>query len=113
MEFLARIGERPGPEVAPSTHIAASRGSLGVSRRGALCEAERVRSAPFALDLPFTTAFGVTGPDTDLHHQGDIDEIHPLASVSKPIAALAVLVAIDRALLDLSLPALKEPQCAI
>lgn len=76
-----------------------------MSRRGALCEAERVRSAPFALDLPFTTAFGVTGPDTDLHHQGDIDEIHPLASVSKPIAALAVLVAIDRALLDLDEPA--------
>lgn len=51
--------------------------------------------------LPFAHAVGVTGPDQTLLLQGDACATWPFASVSKPIAALATLIAIDRGLLDL------------
>ena len=40
-----------------------------------------------------------------LHEVGDVDEIFPLASVTKPIVAWSALVAVDRGLLDLEAPA--------
>lgn len=43
-----------------------------------------------------------SGPDVIV---GDPDEVFPLASVTKPIAAYAVLVAVDRGLLSLDQPA--------
>lgn len=55
--------------------------------------------------LPFDHAVGVTGPESDLGLGGDATRIWPLASVSKPIAALAVLVAAERGLLELDDPA--------
>ena len=68
---------------------------------------------PALADFPFPTALVVTGtvtgsPVTDigvLHEAGDVDEIFPLASVTKPIVAWSALVAVDRGLLDLEAPA--------
>ena len=68
---------------------------------------------PALADFPFPTALVVTGtvtgsPVTDigvLHEVGDVDEIFPLASVTKPIVAWSALVAVDRGLLDLEAPA--------
>ena len=67
---------------------------------------------PALADFPFPTALVVTGtvtgsPVTDigvLHEAGDVDEIFPLASVTKPIVAWSALVAVDRGLLDLEAP---------
>ena len=64
---------------------------------------------PAMADFPFPTALVVTGapaPDGGvLHESGDVDEIFPFASVTKPIVAWSALVAIDRGLLDLDAPA--------
>ena len=68
---------------------------------------------PALADFPFPTTLVVTGtvtgsPVTDigvLHEAGDVDEIFPLASVTKPIGAWSALVAVDRGLLDLEAPA--------
>lgn len=46
-------------------------------------------------------AVGVTGPDGDLDTHGPVDEILPLASVTKPLSAYAALVAIDQGRLEL------------
>lgn len=56
-------------------------------------------------ELPFRHALGVTDARRDLWHEGDDTAVMPLASVSKPIAALAVLVAVDRGMLSLEDPA--------
>ena len=60
-------------------------------------------------DFPFPTALVVTGapaPDGGaLYESGDVDEIFPFASVTKPIVAWSALVAVDRGLLDLDAPA--------
>ena len=59
--------------------------------------------------FPFPTALVVTGaPATDggvLIEAGDVDEVFPLASVTKPIVAWSALVAVDRGLLNLDAPA--------
>ena len=68
---------------------------------------------PALADFPFPTTLVVTGtvtgsPVTDigvLHEAGDVDEIFPLASVTKPIVAWSALIAVDRGLLDLEAPA--------
>ena len=64
---------------------------------------------PAMADFPFPTALVVTGapaPDGGvLHESGDVDEIFPFASVTKPIVAWSALVAVDRGLLDLDAPA--------
>lgn len=64
---------------------------------------------PALADFPFPTALVVTGapaPDGGaLYESGDVDEIFPFASVTKPIVAWSALVAIDRGLLDLDAPA--------
>ena len=64
---------------------------------------------PALADFPFPTALVVTGapaPDGGvLHESGDVDEIFPFASVTKPIVAWSALVAVDRGLLDLDAPA--------
>ena len=64
---------------------------------------------PALADFPFLTALVVTGapaPDGGaLYESGDVDEIFPFASVTKPIVAWSALVAVDRGLLDLDAPA--------
>ena len=57
------------------------------------------------VDLDFVHALGVTDASAVLHTQGAADRVLPLASVSKPISALAVLVAVERGLVDLEEPA--------
>nr|WP_255720091.1 serine hydrolase domain-containing protein [Brachybacterium sp. ACRRE] len=56
--------------------------------------------APFS----FPCALGVAGTGGTLLTAGDVARVHPLASVSKPIAALGALIAVDRSLLDLEAP---------
>lgn len=48
-----------------------------------------------------TVAAGVTGPDADLDTRGPVDEVLPLASVTKPLSAYATLIAIDQGRLEL------------
>ena len=63
---------------------------------------------PALVAFPFPTALVVTGEpaagDGVLLEAGDVDEIFPFASVTKPIVAWAALVAVDRGLLDLKTP---------
>ena len=64
---------------------------------------------PALAAFPFPTALVVTGRsaagDGVLLEAGDVDEVFPFASVTKPIVAWAALVAVDRGLLDLEAPA--------
>jgi CubicO group peptidase (beta-lactamase class C family) len=54
---------------------------------------------------PDTVAVGVTGPDETLGTHGPVEEALPLASVTKPLTAYAVLVAVNDGLLHLDEPA--------
>lgn len=67
----------------------------------------RVETTTFAAvaDAPFTALVGVTGPDVTLAVQGDPERVLPLASVTKPLTAWGVLIAVDRHLVDLDDPA--------
>ena len=64
---------------------------------------------PALADFPFPTALVVTDVLTTdggvLYEAGDVDEVFPFASVTKPIVAWSALVAVDRGLLDLGAPA--------
>lgn len=62
-------------------------------------------AADLPVDLPFACALGVSDRVRTLHVQGEAGRVRPLASVSKPITALGVLVAVDRGLVDLDEPA--------
>lgn len=55
--------------------------------------------------FPHTALVGVTGPEQILAVQGDPHAALALASVSKPISAWGVLVAVERGLVDLDEPA--------
>lgn len=55
--------------------------------------------------FPHTALVGVTGPEQTLAVQGDPHAVLPLASVSKPISAWGVLIAVERGLIDLDGPA--------
>lgn len=57
------------------------------------------------VDLDFPHELGVTDADGPVHLQGDPGRVHDLASVSKPVTALGVLIAVERSLLDLDEPA--------
>jgi CubicO group peptidase (beta-lactamase class C family) len=57
-----------------------------------------------AWDVPFAAA-GVTGADRVLATHGDTGRVVRLASVSKPVTALAVLIAAEEGTLDLDEPA--------
>lgn len=50
---------------------------------------------------PSTVATGVTDPRRTVASRGPVDEVLPLASVTKPLAAYAVLVAVDQGRVDL------------
>lgn len=55
--------------------------------------------------FPHTALVGVTGPEQTLAVQGDPHAVLPLASVSKPLTAWGVLIAVERELVDLDEPA--------
>lgn len=57
------------------------------------------------VDIDFAHALGVSDAERPLHLQGDAAQIWDLASVSKPLAALGALIAVDRGLADLDEPA--------
>lgn len=57
------------------------------------------------VDVDFEHALGVSDQEAALHLQGDERRVWDLASVSKPVAALGVLIAVERGLLDLDEPA--------
>ncbi|MFA9444598.1 serine hydrolase domain-containing protein [Egicoccus sp. AB-alg6-2] len=52
-----------------------------------------------------TAAAGVTDADTTLEARGAVDEVLPMASVTKPLAAYAVLIAVQDGALHLDEPA--------
>lgn len=52
-----------------------------------------------------TVAIGVTDPHETLERHGPTDRAFPLASVTKPLAAYAILVAVDQGRLELDEPA--------
>lgn len=56
-------------------------------------------------DFEHTALVGVTGPDATLAVQGDPQAALPLASVSKPLTAWGVLIAVERGLVDFEEPA--------
>lgn len=58
-------------------------------------------ASPIPVDVDFEYALGVSDPQQTLHTQGDDARLWDLASVSKPIAALGVLIAVERGLVDL------------
>lgn len=62
---------------------------------------------PGGIPVPvdFAHALGVSDAARTLHTQGAPEQVRDLASVSKPIAALGALVAVERGLLDLDEPA--------
>lgn len=69
---------------------------------------ERVQPTTASLipvDLDAAHALGVTDASGTLHTQGEPGQVFDLASVSKPLAALGVLVAVERGLVDLGEPA--------
>ncbi|MEJ1923638.1 beta-lactamase family protein [Microbacterium sp. KHB019] len=55
--------------------------------------------------FPHTALVGVTGPEQPIAVQGDPHAVLPLASVSKPLSAWGVLIAVERELIDLDEPA--------
>ncbi len=57
------------------------------------------------VDVDFAHALGVSDAARTLHVQGDPSRVWDLASVSKPLAALGALIAVDRGLVDLDEPA--------
>ena len=57
------------------------------------------------VDIDFAHALGVSDAERPLHVQGDDTRVWDLASVSKPLAALGALIAVDRGLVDLDEPA--------
>lgn len=56
-------------------------------------------------DFPYPAYVGVTDPERILAVQGDLQAVLPLASVTKPLTAWGVFVAIERGLVDLDEPA--------
>ncbi|AXK46112.1 serine hydrolase domain-containing protein [Brachybacterium saurashtrense] len=57
------------------------------------------------IDLDAAHALGVTDARAAVHVQGEPERLFDLASVSKPLTALAVLIAVERGLVDLDEPA--------
>src|SRR5699024_7421434 len=79
-----------------------------VGGEGAVCHiegVETVRAPEIPVDVDFAHALGVSDAQRTLHTQGDPRRVWDLASVSKPLTALGVLVAVDRGLVDLDEPA--------
>src|SRR5690606_41937401 len=72
----------------------------------AIVERVQPSAAPvIPVDLDAAHALGVTDPGGTVHLQGETGRVLDLASVSKPLAALGVLVAVERGLVDLDEPA--------
>lgn len=66
---------------------------------------ETVRAPEIPVDVDFAHTLGVSDAERTLHTQGEQTRVWDLASVSKPLAALGVLIAVDRGLVDLDEPA--------
>lgn len=65
------------------------------------------------MDVDFAHGVGVSDPEQTLHTQGDDARIWDLASVSKPIAALGVLIAVERGLVDLDAAVEVAPELTV
>jgi CubicO group peptidase (beta-lactamase class C family) len=74
-------------------------------RRAIVERVQPATASPIPVDLDAAHALGVTAPGGTLHEQGETGRVFDLASVSKPLAALGVLVAVERGLIDLDEPA--------
>ena len=74
-------------------------------RRAIVERVQPTTEPPIPVDLDAAHALGVTDASGTLHTQGEPRRIFDLASVSKPLAALGVLVAVERGLVDLDEPA--------
>lgn len=75
---------------------------------GPVCDIDRVetvRAPEIPVDVDFAHALGVSDAERTVHTQGEQTRVWDLASVSKPLAALGVLIAVDRGLVDLDEPA--------
>src|SRR5699024_10318566 len=106
-----RRGIRAGLVKSPDRRAvrpARGRRGAGPSRAGPVCHIEGVetdRAPEIPVDVDFAHALGVSDAQRTLHVQGDPRRVWDLASVSKPLTALGVLVAVDRGLVDLDEPA--------
>lgn len=75
---------------------------------GRVCHIDGVETdtAPeIPVDVDFAHVLGVSDAERTLHVRGDEARVWDLASVSKPLTALGVLLAVDRGLVDLDEPA--------
>lgn len=84
-----------------SRHQPSNQPSGPSSGTGRAAPADAAPSSSVAVDVDFEHALGVSDPDQTLHTQGDHARVWDLASVSKPIAALGALIAVERGLVDL------------
>lgn len=84
---------------SPTTHVLLDESS-GLDRP---CDDGTVDMTPFAAttDFPHTALVGVTNAAETLAVQGDPEQVLPLASVTKPLSAWGVFVAIEQGLVDL------------
>lgn len=75
---------------------------------GAPSNAHGIPSAPSSHGFggfSFPHAFGVADADSVIASRGDLDAVFPMASVTKAVAALSALVAVERRLISLEDPA--------
>ena len=66
---------------------------------------ETANQPEIPVDVDFSHALGVSDAEGTLHVQGDQTRLWDLASVSKPLAALGALIAVERGFVDLDEPA--------
>ena len=101
---LAEGGSAPAHGTGPLTGAAAGRPAA----LPAALPAATALPALAAFDFPvavMASELKTDGSTRVLAEVGDVDEIFPFASVTKPIVAWSALVAVERGLLDLEAPA--------
>ena len=101
---LAEGGTAPAHGTGPLTGAAAGRPAA----LPAALPAATALPALAAFDFPvavMASELETDGSTRVLAEAGEVDEIFPFASVTKPIVAWSALVAVERGLLDLEAPA--------